>query len=189
MQRDWGVLKLVIPIMALAGLLLVIGGVALYLIVPPIVFGRMPPPQQPINFPHTVHVLQMGIDCTFCHRNVTKEAAASIPAVEQCMFCHKIVGKDKPEVQKLVAAWENKEPLNWKRVFRMPDHVRFVHEVHIRAELQCSRCHGRIEKMEKVRQDVILRMGDCLGCHRSMDGQVVEGRTLRPPTDCVACHY
>ena len=74
----------------------------------------------------------LGLDCTFCHRNVDKGATASVPPVEQCIFCHKIVGTDLPEVVKLVNAWDNKEAVAWERVHRLPDSVRFVHEAHIR---------------------------------------------------------
>ena len=179
MERDWGALKFAIPLITalLVPLIMVVFG--LWFVFPRIVLGKTPPPEQPINFPHTVHVQELGIDCTFCHRNVAKEAAASVPAVEQCMFCHKIAGKDKPEIQKLAAAWDNKQPINWKRVHRLPDHVQFVHEVHIQAGFECTQCHGDVASMEKVRQDVILRMGDCVNCHRQYDG----------PTDCAVCHY
>ena len=64
-------------------------------------FGLNEGPDQPIAFPHTVHVQKMGMDCTFCHRNVTKGAAASVPAVGLCMTCHKTMGSGLPEVEKL----------------------------------------------------------------------------------------
>ena len=44
----------------------------------PVVFGH-DGPDQPIEFPHETHVKELGMDCTFCHRNVEKEAAASVP--------------------------------------------------------------------------------------------------------------
>ena len=49
---------------------------------PPFGLGNAPP--QPIAFPHTVHAGApeeggMGIQCEFCHRNVTKGAAATVP--------------------------------------------------------------------------------------------------------------
>ena len=47
---------------------------------PPFGLGNAPP--QPIAFPHTVHVAENGIQCEFCHRNVTKGEAATVPAVE-----------------------------------------------------------------------------------------------------------
>ena len=50
---------------------------------PPFGLGNAPP--QPIAFPHTIHASPveaggMGIQCEFCHRNVTKGAAATVPA-------------------------------------------------------------------------------------------------------------
>ena len=61
------------------------------------VFGFDEGPDQPIAFPHTVHVQEMGLDCTFCHRNVTKGEAATIPAVNLCMSCHVAVGDGLPK--------------------------------------------------------------------------------------------
>ena len=113
------------------------------------VFGFDEGPDQPIAFPHTVHVQQVGLDCTFCHRNVTKGAAATVPAIGLCMSCHKVVGDGNPEVEKLRDFYEAGQPVDWVRVHRVPDHVHFVHEPHIRffqeidggASNVCSRCH------------------------------------------------
>ena len=65
------------------------------------VFGQTNAPTQPIDFPHTVHVQEVGLDCTFCHRNVAKGAAATVPAVNLCMTCHMTVGDGNAEVEKL----------------------------------------------------------------------------------------
>ena len=157
------------------------------------VFGMNKGPDQPIAFPHTVHVQEMQIDCTFCHRAVTKEAAATIPSVALCMTCHRVMGADLPEVAKLREAagfGVNTEggPIDWVRVHRAPDHVRFVHEAHIRfftakddvvAAETCSICHGDIGSMVKVEQVRSLKMGDCVNCHRDNGA----------PTDCTTCHY
>ena len=152
------------------------------------VFGFNEGPDQPIAFPHTTHVNDIGLDCTFCHRNVTKGHAASIPAVGLCMTCHTTVGQDKPEVQKLLSFHEAGRPIDWVRVHRVPDHVKFVHEPHIRffseqqkvaASGTCSICHGDVGSMAKVKQVRSLKMGDCVGCHRENSA----------PADCVTCHY
>ena len=174
-------------------------------------------PEQPVAFPHTVHagdgvlmsmdghpkvntdgseVYGLGMDCTYCHRNVDKGAAASVPPVEQCMYCHKAVGGDLPEVMKVIDAWDSREPLAWERVHRLPDHVQFVHEAHIRffttdgnllpsgeqafeAKNVCATCHGDIASMTEVKQVRSLKMGDCVDCHRDYSA----------PTDCTTCHY
>jgi hypothetical protein len=152
------------------------------------VFGFDEGPAQPIAFPHTVHVQDIGLDCTFCHRNVTVGAAATIPAVELCITCHKVVGDGLPEVEKLRSFYDSGQPIEWVRVHRVPDHVKFVHEPHIRffserdglaAAAVCSTCHGDVGSMEKVRQVRSLKMGDCVDCHRDNSA----------PVDCVACHY
>lgn len=161
-------------------------------------------PDQPVPFPHPVHVQQAGIDCVFCHRTVATERMASIPAVEQCYYCHKIVGQAAGENAALAGIATMNEltgfdgasrqfidarPINWVRVHRLPDHVRFVHEKHVAyfagqpeygiSSATCTICHGKVETMEKVRQDRDLRMGDCVDCHREYGA----------PTDCTTCHY
>ena len=114
--------------------------------------------EQPISFPHTVHagtdqltnadgslrtnpdgeaLMALGLDCTFCHRTVTSQANAGVPPVEQCAFCHQAIGPDSSEPltslrESAGIIGDSPSAINWKRVHRMPDHVRFVHEPHIR---------------------------------------------------------
>ena len=154
----------------------------------PVIFASNEGPQQPIEFPHTVHVEQLGLDCTFCHRNVTKGAAATIPAVGLCMTCHKTVGDGIDEVEKLRNIFDEGRSIDWVRVHRVPDHVHFVHEVHIRyfserdgiaPSAVCSTCHGEVGEMTRVRQVRSLKMSDCVDCHRDNGA----------PTDCTTCHY
>src|SRR5438552_12210109 len=52
-------------------------------------------PAEPIAFDHSVHAnpQNIGIDCTFCHRETTTGGTiggmtAGLPDVQQCMFCH-----------------------------------------------------------------------------------------------------
>ena len=185
--------------------------------------------EQPISFPHTVHagtgllldatgqqrlggggepLNALGLDCTFCHRTVTTQANAGVPPVSQCSFCHQVIGKtDSPALIQLrdSAGITGSEtaPINWKRVHRLPDSVRFVHEPHIRyltanpsrienapdpatplqgsvmPKLTCSTCHGDVAAMEQVEQVEPLKMGQCVDCHRDNGA----------PTDCSACHF
>ena len=183
-------------------------------------FGLGNAPAQPIAFPHTVHagpveVGGAGIQCEFCHRNVTKGAAATVPAVEQCLFCHQsIVGATATALAEIAKFRPEDgapiQPINWERVHRLPDHVRFVHEAHIRFLTQadesdrttaqkvqqaCSVCHGDVAGMTEVKPKRFqsLKMGTCLDCHRSLSevprdqGYVVPART-DIPTDCTLCH-
>ena len=93
---------------------------------PPFGLGDAPP--QPIAFPHTVHAGSpeqggVGIQCEFCHRNVTKGAAATVPAVENCLFCHSrinrgnLVGSTEvnlTEVQRVVDRFNDDNPIDWE---------------------------------------------------------------------------
>ncbi|MFQ5860460.1 MAG: cytochrome c3 family protein [Dehalococcoidia bacterium] len=190
-KRTRLLLKLGVP----AGATLVVLAVAGFFLIPrvlghyfwgPETFFRSAP-EQPVGFTHVTHAQTLGIDCTFCHRTATTSAAATIPAVEQCMFCHQVVGRDNPEVQKVLEAWEQGNPIQWVRVHRLPDHVHFVHEAHLRVGIQCSDCHGDVGSMEQVRQVRSLRMGDCVDCHRK--GVTFNDEPITGPTDCVTCHY
>ena len=139
-------------------------------------------PEQPIGYTHKTHAGDLGIACTFCHRNADKGANASVPAVQQCMFCHSVVTGEstqaKNEIAKVRAAFANERPLDWRRIHRLPDHVRFVHQAHISAGFTCATCHGDVASTTKVAQVRKLKMGDCVACHR----------TNSAPTDCTTCH-
>ena len=158
----------------------------------PVIFSSDEGPEQPIDFPHTTHVEELGLDCVFCHREVETSAQASIPAVALCMTCHQAVdGSDEDaiaDIQKLQDAYAEGDPIDWVRVHRVPDHVHFVHEAHIKyfserdgvpATAVCSTCHGDVGAMETVKQVESLKMSDCVECHRENGA----------PTDCTTCHY
>ena len=137
-----------------------------------------PAPDQPIAFDHTVHAGEAKIPCEFCHRGVSTQAAATVPSVQQCMFCHSVVATDRPQIELLQAHWETNTPVDWTRVHRVPDHVRFVHAPHIQAGVECTTCHGNVTSMTKVKQVRSLAMGDCQGCHRANSASI----------DCATCH-
>ncbi|MFZ0390068.1 MAG: cytochrome c3 family protein [Calditrichia bacterium] len=137
-------------------------------------------PEQPIAFQHNVHVQLVGLKCTFCHDKVEKSTFAGIPPVQKCMSCHKAVRTESPEIQKLTDYWNKGKPVPWKRVYRIParNYVHFNHKRHIKAGLDCSKCHGEVKLMEKIEQVRKLEMGWCVSCHRENNA----------PTDCVTCH-
>jgi hypothetical protein len=145
-------------------------------------------PEQPIAFPHTTHVQTLGLECEYCHRTVAEDSYAGMPALELCMGCHIAVQPptgERPEIDTLVEHFNNGEAVNWQRVHQMPDHVHFVHSVHVNYGFDCAECHGDvglpenqggINYIEQVRD---LRMGDCIDCHQQYGAS----------TDCAVCHY
>ncbi len=135
-------------------------------------------PVQPINFSHQIHAGQLSLQCTFCHTTVEKSIRASAPPMSKCMECHKAVAKDKEEIIKLTRYWDNKELIPWEKVYSVPEHVYFSHKRHIKAGLDCSKCHGQLAVMPRVRQVTSIRMGFCIDCHKAKGVS----------RDCYTCH-
>jgi hypothetical protein len=142
--------------------------------------GRRPIPQQPIEFPHNVHV-NKKIPCTLCHQGADKGAVAGIPSVAMCMTCHQAIATERPRIKQVAALRAKGLDLAWQRVFGFVDesHVTFNHAPHIRAKVDCATCHGNIEAQTVAQRNVNLTMGFCVTCHRQRSA----------PTDCMTCHY
>ena len=127
-------------------------------------------PKQPIAFSHKLHAGEYEIDCNYCHTGVNRSRAATIPSANICMNCHGVVKKESPEIQKIYAAIENDQPIEWVRVHNLPDLAYFNHSQHVNVGgLECETCHGDIKTMEVVEQRSSLTMGWCIDCHRTTD--------------------
>jgi Cytochrome c7 and related cytochrome c/Class III cytochrome C family len=135
---------------------------------------------QPIAFPHDKHVT-LGMACLDCHIGADQRAAATLPSVRKCMFCHAKLMRDKPEVQKVIAYSNKKVEIPWVRVYGFsPDaHVHFRHAPHYQAGIACITCHGDLTKAGVAERTVTHNMGTCLSCHRQKNAS----------EDCAACHY
>ncbi len=134
---------------------------------------------QPIAFSHKVHAGDYQIRCLYCHIYADRSLVAGAPTVKTCMGCHETVGTDKPEIEKLAGYWERKEPIEWIKVYDLPDYVRFTHKRHVRAGVSCQTCHGAVDTMEKIEKASSLTMGWCLDCHKGKETSI----------DCLICHH
>ena len=135
-------------------------------------------PEQPLNYSHVIHVDKNNIECTYCHSGVTKSSYATVPSLESCMGCHKLIRTDRPDIKKLKEAWDKGHPIEWEPVNRLPEHAYFTHERHIKAGVGCQKCHGQVQKMPRVEKVSSLKMGWCVSCHRERGAS----------TDCATCH-
>lgn len=174
-------------------------------------------PEQPINFSHKIHAGTNQINCLYCHASAEKSKAASIPSVNTCMNCHKAIQEGRTpagtaEIAKIVEAYNNQTPIKWVKIHNLPDHVYFNHAQHVVAgQIECQKCHGPVETMDKVAQFSSLSMGWCINCHRQTEVQfasnnyysqfeklhedvkngkiktVTEG--MVGGTECQKCHY
>jgi hypothetical protein len=67
--------------------------------------------------------------------------------------------------------------------------VFFDHRPHVNAGVACQTCHGQVQNMEAVSQQMSMRMSNCLGCHRDPHAALPEGTSIRTaPENCGACH-
>ena len=137
-------------------------------------------PVQPIAYTHKVH-LANGLQCAFCHVGVDQGPDAQIPNVKFCMNCHQAIATDKPEIKKIAAYQARGEEIAWVRVYNYSDsaHVRFNHAPHIRAGVDCAKCHGDMTTQTTAERKINLNMGYCVECHKQKQVSV----------DCVTCHF
>jgi hypothetical protein len=132
----------------------------------------------------------MKIDCQYCHSAVDKSRFATIPSTAVCMNCHSVARKNKPEILKLAKYYAEKKPIEWKRIHKLADFAYFNHSVHVNKGINCTKCHGDIDKMDVVGQMKSFTMGACLDCHRNAHLKLPEiaGQIKNGPENCAACH-
>jgi hypothetical protein len=153
---------------------------------------------QPIEFSHLVHATKLEIECLYCHTAADKGPHATVPAVSVCMGCHQWVKEGESpgsaeEIAKIASYYERGESIPWLRIYNVPEYVQFKHMRHVQAGVDCQRCHGPIQEMNRVYMtpDTVTRnhslwlpaakleMGWCMDCHLEMGAA----------DDCTACHY
>jgi len=136
-------------------------------------------PKQPIYFSHRIHAGVKEISCRFCHPYVDRSQNAGIPAVGLCFICHSTIIPQHPQIVKERWHLDTKTPVPWVRIYYIPDHVKFNHQPHIRANIDCTACHGDVKRVDRlVRVD--FKMAFCVDCHKQKNAAL----------DCwLACHH
>ena len=172
-------------------------------------------PKQPVPFSHALHAGDLGLDCRYCHTSVERAAHAAIPSTQICMNCHEQVLPDREKLAPVRRSAELGDPIPWVRVHDLPDFAYFDHSAHVSRGVGCYSCHGRVDRMEEVKQVETLSMGWCLDCHRDPAPHLVPGdrltdldwamqtdqaarrkigaelqriNNIQPSTDCSTCH-
>jgi len=188
------------------------------LVVEGIAIGRSPGygPDQPVKFSHAVHAGQNGTECLYCHSSAEYSKTAGIPPENVCMNCHLIVRNGTRsgtvEIAKVIFAYETRTPIEWVKVYNLPDHVFFSHAQHVKVGgVNCEECHGNVDEMDIIKQATDLSMGWCINCHRTrkldvqnnlfytdyreMAGRIKRGEINSVTVDmlggieCMKCHY
>ncbi len=153
---------------------------------------------QPIPFSHKHHAGDWQVDCQYCHSGTDRSRAAGVPSVELCMGCHGQFPAEYDQLSGIQALktehWEKERSIQWVQIHRLPEHVKFQHQAHVRRTdlgINCQTCHGPVETMDKVVMTPDtkfwpwglptkkLEMGWCVMCHRANGAS----------QDCLTCHY
>jgi hypothetical protein len=121
---------------------------------------------QPVPFSHKHHVVDLGLDCRYCHAGVETSAVAGVPPTHTCMTCHSELYTQTAMLAPVRESLADRQPLRWAKVNKLPDYVYFDHSIHIAKGVGCSTCHGAVDQMPLTRQSAPLTMGWCLKCHR-----------------------
>lgn len=144
------------------------------LVVGAIAVGHSPDyePDQPVKFSHEVHAGQNETDCIYCHSFAHQSKSAGFPPESVCMNCHLLVRNGNRsgmfEIAKVVNNYEEMKPVEWIKVYNLPDHVFFSHAQHVEAGgLSCRECHGPVEETDRIKLNQNMTMGWCIECHRT----------------------
>ena len=139
-------------------------------------------PTQPVPFSHSIHVQQLGLDCRYCPDGVEKSWSSNVPAADTCMNCHSAIRANDPKLEPVRASYKDqKKPVEWVQVHKLPDYVYFNHSVHVNRGVSCVECHGRIDQMDEVRHEKQFSMTFCLDCHRELSPENGDpNKRLRP---------
>lgn len=138
-----------------------------------------PGPPQPIPFSHRIHAQTKDIDCFFCHSFATRSPSAGMPSVDKCLLCHNVIAREFPPIARIREFRNRGESIPWRRVNRVPDFVRFSHQIHLSRRIDCGECHGDVRAMDRVRVMHNFDMDFCVNCHWDSGASV----------DCCVCHY
>ncbi|VTS02455.1 cytochrome c3 family protein [Tuwongella immobilis] len=175
-------------------------------------------PEQPIPFSHQLHVGQLGMNCLYCHTQVNESPHSNVPNTQTCMNCHNPekanVKGNSPLLALARESWRSGNPVQWKRIHKLPEYAYFNHAVHVNRGVSCVSCHGQINEMAVVYQSQPLSMGWCLTCHNNPEQhlrplnevynmtwkpqgsqtqemigkQIKDQLSINPPQNCQGCH-
>jgi hypothetical protein len=138
----------------------------------------LPPPEQPVPFDHKLHV-GLGTKCLDCHTIQSPGFAAGYPPAATCMACHAAIKADSPHIQKLAEAEKSQKPVEWVKVYKVPDYVWFSHQTHVTdAKVSCDTCHGPVAERQAIFKEKPTSMVSCMDCHAQHEA----------PNDCDLCH-
>lgn len=151
-------------------------------------------PYELIRIPHTKHIKELGIKCTYCHSNVFHERrpakfATYRPTMETCYTCHDekttpCVSCHPNGMPSGVSMSGNVGGGNITYIQRGAGDAVFSHKRHAATGLVCGSCHPTLFKMERTHGVMTMAGMEsgkfCGHCHN--------GKGAFKTSDCGRCH-
>lgn len=124
-------------------------------------------PKQNVSFSHKTHSGKFEITCLFCHATAETHSYANFPTTKDCMICHVALKTESELLKSIIFSYDSVNSISYKKVYDLPDYVRFSHSSHLRSGIDCSTCHGVVEQMDSIYLVRPLTMGWCVDCHQN----------------------
>ncbi|MCY3001581.1 MAG: cytochrome c3 family protein [Planctomycetota bacterium] len=152
-------------------------GLALSTLAGCMIYEALVPTPPRFAFSHAKHVTDEGMACEDCHLPSESGGAPTIPVLAQCNLCHTEIDAEKPEEKRIAQFFEG---TRMKAAHRgaVGGDVKFPHERHTEAGLDCSACHAGFEANADVTSVPRASMASCTDCH-------VERKVAN---ECSTCH-
>lgn len=153
------------------------------------------PARELIRIPHTKHILELGIKCTYCHENVyherrTGKLATYRPTMEVCFSCHdeKKTACDTCHPKGIPEAVPAAGRDGGGKLKYFPAGagvVVFNHKKHLAKGLGCDSCHDSVFRPGRaggaaITMARIYAGKDCGHCH--------DGKRAFAASECDRCH-
>ncbi len=163
-------------------------------------------PAQPIEFSHTIHAGDNGVDCNYCHSSAKNSKHSGVPSANVCMNCHALVKGADPEAKEEIGKiwnafgldinqddfeWDKIDtytltPIEWIRVHNLPDFTYFNHSQHVTVGgLECQQCHGNMQEKTVGQVATYEELNDIV--FNKNDGITFDHPTLTMGW-CIDCH-
>jgi hypothetical protein len=93
------------------------------------------------------------------------------------MTCHSQIWTNAAILEPVRQSYNQNRPLEWQKVYVLPDYVYFNHSIHVAKGVGCSTCHGAVDRMPLTTKVMPFYMKECLECHNN------PGKYLRPASE------
>lgn len=133
-----------------------------------------------LPFSHRHHIEDEELTCENCHKGADKGNPTK-PTVETCMKCHKGLDEKKPVERRLASYLVNGQLPGQAAEAKAPSDIKFSHQAHLGAKLQCVNCHKDVAKSKSLSGNMKPSMKDCVTCHSKVENVNVKN-------NCAYCH-